>query len=80
MKSNFVRCMEIPLVVNNSSTCANHTSGSPGQNGSNLTLTAATVLGMSRHEQNPIHCHQGCLLYGVSIFSRFKVSHKTYVE
>ena len=35
----------MPLVVNWASTCANQTSGSAGQKGGSLTLTAARVWG-----------------------------------
>ena len=43
--SNFVLCCVIPLVANCASTWANHRSGSLGQNGGSLRLTAAMRAG-----------------------------------
>ena len=40
MWSNLVRWAQMLWVTNCASTCANHTSGSAGQNGSNFRLTA----------------------------------------
>ena len=46
MYSNFVLCAVIPRVENWASTCANQTSGSDGQYGGSLRLSAATPLGV----------------------------------